>query len=150
MSFRLGLDAKLYLNTATYESPTWSEVDAARDVTLNLEAGEADVTRRGSAGWRETMAALKDASVEFELVYDTTDSNCTAIREAFMDRSTIEAAVMDGDITTVGTQGLRATMSVLNFSRNEPLEEALTVSVTIKPGPSAHPPEWMTISGGGG
>ena len=51
----------------------------------------------------------------------------------------------DSPIGTAGSQGLRATMAVTNFSRNEPLEEALTVSVTVKPTYSANPPEWMIV-----
>ena len=47
---------------------------------------------------------------------------------------------------TVGVQGLRATMAVTNFSRNEPLEEAITVSVTVKPTYAENAPEWMTVS----
>jgi hypothetical protein len=34
---------------------------------------------------------------------------------------------------------------VTSFSRNEPLEEAITVSVTMKPTYSDNPPEWMAI-----
>jgi hypothetical protein len=52
---------------------------------------------------------------------------------------------MDGDITTTGSQGLRATCMITNFSRNEPLEEAIGVSVTAKPTYSVNPPQWMTV-----
>ena len=54
-------------------------------------------------------------------------------------------AVMDGDIAASGSEGLRASFSVISFSRNEPLEEAMTVSVTLKVAYSEHPPEWMVI-----
>lgn len=145
MAVKLGLDAKLYRNSGSFATPVWNEIKNAKDVTLNLEAGEADASRRGSGGWRETLRGLKDGSVEFELVYDSTDAEFTALKDAFFNGTTVELAVMDGDIATTGTQGLRATMSVLNFSRNEPLEEALTVSVTVKPAPSANPPQWMTV-----
>ncbi len=145
MTAKLGLDAKLYRNTGTYAVPAWNEVTNAKDVTLNLEAGEVDASRRGSGGWRETLTALKDGSVEFELVYDNADTEFTALKDAFFNGTTVELAVMDGEIATTGTQGLRATMSVTNFSRNEPLEEVLTVSVTVKPAPAANPPEWMTV-----
>ena len=52
---------------------------------------------------------------------------------------------MDGDIETAGSQGLRATMSIMSFSRNEPLEEALTVSVTAKPTYAEHAPDWLDV-----
>ena len=145
MGFKLGMEARLYRNTGTYETPTWTEIDNVKDVTLNLETGEADVTTRANNGWRATAATLKDWSVEFEMVWDTADAGFTAIQEAYFDNTSIEFAVMDGDIATSGTQGLRATMAVTNFSRNEPLEEAITVSVTIKPTYADNAPEWMEV-----
>ena len=147
MSVRLGLDAKLYRNTGSGGTPTWEEMTNVRDLTLNIEASEADVTTRGNAGWRATLAALKDGSIEFEMVWDTQDAGFTAIRQAFFGNTGIEFAVMDGDITVVGSQGLRALMAITNFSRSEPLEEAITVSVTAKPTYSETPPSWMTVSG---
>lgn len=146
MGVKLGLDAKLYRNAGSYESPDWKEIANVRDVTLNLEAGEADVTTRANAGWRANVGTLKDASLEFEMVWDSEDENFTAIRQAFLSGSAVEFAVMDGDIDTSSSQGLRATMSVTNFSRNEPLEEAITVSVSAKPTYAANPPSWMVVA----
>ncbi|MCC7085615.1 MAG: hypothetical protein IT427_11490 [Pirellulales bacterium] len=123
MPNRLGLEAKLYRNTGTYASPTWVEVTNVKDLTLSLEKGEADVTTRANSGWRATIGTLKDASIEFQMVWDTADANFTAIQEAFFDNTQIEFAVMDGGIAASGSQGLRATFDVLSFTRNEALEE---------------------------
>lgn|SRR5262245_16437186 len=143
MSVKLGLDAKLYRNTGSFASPTWNEVINVKDLTLNLEAGEADVTTRGNNGWRATVATLKDGSIEFEMVWDTEDLDFAAIRDTFLNRASMEFAVMDGGIAVSGSQGLRATCMVTNFSRNESLEEAITVSVTVKPTYSVNAPVWM-------
>ena len=148
MAVKLGLDAKLYRNTGTHGSPAWNEIVNVRDVTLSLEAGEADVTTRGNNGWRATVATLKDASVEFDMVWDTEDTDFAAIRDAFLNREAIQFAVMDGDITTAGSQGLKAYCMVTAFSRNEALEEAITVSVTIKPTYRTVPaeaPSWLVV-----
>lgn len=145
MSVKLGLDAKLYRNTGTFGSPTWNEIKNVKDVTLNLEAGEADVTTRGNNGWRATVATLKDGSIEFEMVWDSADDDFASIRDAFLNKTSIELAVMDGDVAVAGSQGLRATCMITNFSRNEALEEAITVSVTAKPTYSANPPSWLTV-----
>ena len=145
MGIKLGMEAKLYRNTGTYAAPTWVELTNVKDLTLNLEAGEADVTTRGNAGWRATVATLKDGSIEFEMVWDTTDTNFTAIQDAFFNNTDIEFSVMDGDVASSGSQGLRATMSITNFSRSEALEEALMVSVNAKPTYAVNAPEWMTV-----
>ncbi|MBZ0172447.1 MAG: hypothetical protein K8E66_08715, partial [Phycisphaerales bacterium] len=85
------------------------------------------------------------ASVEFEMVWDTADPGFTAIKDAFFNGTNLDLAVMDGDITQTGTQGLRAEFSITSFSRSEPLEEAITVSVTAKPAYSVNAPEWMVV-----
>jgi len=146
MSIKLGMQAKLYRNSGSYGTPTWVEVGNVKDLTLNLEAGEADVTTRSNSGWRATVATLKDGSIEFEMVWDTTDPNFTAIQQGFFNNTPVEFAVMDGAIATAGSQGLRATMSITNFSRSEALEEAIMVSVTAKPTYAANGPSWMTVA----
>ena len=145
MSVKLGMEAKLYRNTGTYAAPVWEEVENVKDLTLNLEAGEADVTTRANNGWRATVATLKDAGVEFDMVWDTEDTDFSAIQDAFFNNTPVEFAIMDGDITVNGSQGLRATFAVTRFNRSEALEEAIGVSVAIKPTYSANAPEWMTI-----
>ena len=144
MATRLGMDAKLYRNTGTYAAPTWVEVSNVKDVTLNLEKGEADVTTRANGGWRATVGTLKDASIEFQMVWDTVDAGFDAIRQAFFNNTPLEFAVMDGDITDPDSEGLRATFDIFNFTRNEALEEAIMVDVSIKPTYADNAPEWIT------
>lgn len=148
MGVKLGLDGKLYRNTGSYASPTWNEVPRIKDVTLTLEKNLADVSSRASAGWREFAATLKDATVEFMIIVtdiagDTEDRE--AFRDAFLNNTNIECAIMDGDITTSGSEGFRATFAVSQFSRGEALEEGMTFNVQIKPTPADNPPEWMEI-----
>ncbi len=143
---RLGMEGKLYYNAGDYATPDWKELKNAKDVTLNLEKGEADVTTRGNAGWKATVGTLKEGSIEFEMVWDTEDAGFTALQNAWFGDTPVEMAVMDGPIAQTGSQGLRATMSVISFSRKEPLEEAMSVSVTIKPTYAEHAPEWMKVA----
>ena len=146
MGSKLGLECKLYRNTGTYAVPVWSELSHVKDVALNLEKGEADVTTRANQGWKASKAALKDASIEFDIMWDTSDLGFVALKDAFMNNTTLEVAVMDGPIATVGSEGLRATVEVMKFPRNEPLEEAVTASVALKPTYAEHPPEWMKVA----
>lgn len=145
MGRKLGLEAKLYRNTATYEAPAWEEIDNVKDLSRNLEKAEADVTTRANDGWRANTGTLKDLSLEFDMVYDTEDDNVVALEDAFFDGDAIEFAVMDGDITVPGTRGVRATMEVFNFSQTENLEEAIMVSVSIKPTYATNAPARYTV-----
>ena len=149
MGKKLGLDCKLYYNAAGNENPivpgNWTELTNCKDVTVNLEASEADLTTRANGGWRATAAALKDGSIEFEMVWDTTDAGFTAIQTAFNNRSNIGILALDGGVAVSGSQGLAADMAVVSFTRNEPMEEGVTVSVTLKPGYTSVPPFWHTV-----
>lgn len=141
----LGLECKLYRNTGSYASPTWNEIGNVRDATLGMSKGEADVTTRGNNGWRAILGTLKEGTFDFSMVWDTEDDDFTAFQEAFFGNTQVEVAIMDGDIETSGSQGLRATMEVLSFQRQENLEEAVIAEVSLKPGYADNAPEWLEI-----
>jgi len=146
MSVKLGLDGKLYYCAAGIGgTPTWTEVTAARDVTCTFSKGEADVTTRGGGGWKAVIGTIKDASIEFELVYDDADAAVQAILDAFLAGSILGLAVAKGDITQNGTRAFMADCAVLKFDEKEPLENAITISVTAKPTYSANQPQFKTI-----
>ncbi len=141
MSVRLGLDAKLYYGAAGSSANT--EITNVKDLTLNLEKAEADVTTRGNNGWRATVGTLKDASIEFQMVWDTNDSGFAAIRQSFFSNTPLTFRIMSGPSSDSSSEGLLATCAVLSFTRNEALEEAITVDVTIKPTYAAEAPAWI-------
>jgi len=97
------------------------------------------VTTRGNQGWRATVGTLKEGSVEFEMVWDSDDTGFTAIKNAYFNNTPIALAILDHE----NGEGLDADFSITNFSRNEPLEEAITVSVTAKPTYSTRAPAWV-------
>jgi len=146
MAFVLGLNAKLYRNVGSYGSPSWTLVNNVKDLRLTLEKSEADVTTRGGNGWEQTVAALKSATIEFGMVWDTTDANFTAFKTSFLNDAVIDLLVLDGLVGTVGSQGLRADCMVPRFTRQENLREALSVDVSAKPTYSANAPIWYTVT----
>lgn len=146
MAHVLGMDAKLYYNTGSYASPTWTLIDNVRDLTLNLERGDTDITTRSGGGWRQSVATLADGSIDFGMVWDNTDTVFTAIKNAFINNTVLEFLVLDGLVATSGSQGLRASMAITSFSRNEGLEDALTVDVSAKTAYADNAPSWHTVS----
>ncbi len=140
MAIKLGMDAVLnYKTGGVGGGGSWTELANVKDVTLSLETGEADITTRANAGWRATVGTLKEASVEFEMVWDTADAGFTAIKDAFFNNTEIGLQVLDG----AAGSGLEADFSITNFSRSEQLEEALTVSVTAKVTYAGTAPAWI-------
>ena len=144
-TYVLGMNAKIYHGDAGDDTPSaMTELDNVRNVTLTMEAGEADITARANSGWRATAPTLKTCTVEFEMVWKPGDAGFDAVKAAFLANTTLALAVLDGDEATVGTQGPIGDFGITNFSRNEQLEEAITVSVTAK---LAVYTDWYTKAG---
>lgn len=140
MGDRLGMEAVLnYKVGGQSGGGAWLELGNCKDVTLNLETGEADVTTRANNGWRAKRATLKEGSVEFQMIWDTADPGFAAIKNAYFNNEKIGLQILDGP----GGEGLQGDFSVTNFSRSEPLEEAITVDVTVKLTRSDTPPSWI-------
>ena len=141
--FLLGMNAKIYQGPTGTALATLTEMDNVKDVTLNLEAGEADVTTRANQGWRATAPTLRECTAEFEMLWKPGDTGFDAIKTAFLTSATIALAVLTGEKATSGTEGPRGDFSITNFSRSEPLEEGVTVSVTAK---LAKFEEWVEVA----
>jgi len=122
----------VYYGAAEALLSAMEEMDNVRDVTLNMNTGEADITTRANEGWRGTAATLRECSVDFEMVWKPGDAGFEAIQTAWLASETLELAILDQDKVTVGAQGPKGSFSITNFSRSEPLEEAIIVSVTAK------------------
>jgi len=142
--FLLGMQAKVYYGTAGAELSAMTELSNVRDVTLNMNTGEADITTRANSGWRGTAPTLRECSVDFEMVWKPGDAGFEAIKDAWLANETVELAILDQAKATTGAQGPKGSFSITNFSRSEPLEEAIIVSVTAK---LAVFDEWVEVAG---
>lgn len=158
MTFKLGKDFILYYDEdgaadGQAMPANWIENDNVKDLTLNLEKATDDVSTRAGGDFRAVAATLSDGSTDFQMIYDPADPHFTAFNDAFFGSGTgfssaggtvIGIAVMDGDITTAGSQGLVADMMVTNFTVTENLEESGKVDVTVQPTFSAFTTIWFT------
>jgi hypothetical protein len=133
---RLSLDAVMHFQTtlladAAFSASGWT-VGRCKNVSVTMETAEADVTERGSA-WEEILEGIKRASIEIEVVHDPSNAFYAALRTAWKDRSGIALAAMDGPLDSPPAEGLAGNFSVLNFTRNEQLEEAIVGTFSLKP-----------------
>jgi len=145
MASTIGSDCVLYYNAGTTGSPSWSEIDTVRDVTLQLSANEVDDTSRTTQGWRSKLSGLREWGADFEMIYDTSNTAWQKVREAYFAGTSIEILALDGDITVDGKQGLRGTVFVTSFERAEPLEDVVSNSTTFVGNGT---PTWVESSGG--
>lgn len=132
VTYVLGMNAKIYIGDAGAELSAMTEMGNAKDVTLTLQAGEADITTRDNGGWKATAPTLRECSAEFEMVWRPGDTGFEAIKDAFLANTTVGMAILDGDKAVAGNQGPHGDWSITQFSRKESLTEAITVSVTAK------------------
>lgn len=145
-----GLDCKLYYNT-TAPTPAavpdsgvgWVLAANVKDVDLDGSTDQADVTTRNNNGWKAARATLKDGSITFSMVYDTSDAAFTAFKDAWEDGTTIGVEMLSGVRTVQATVGLRAEMSVTNFRLRQPLDGVMEVDVTVTPTLSTYPATWV-------
>jgi len=128
----LGASCYLYRNTGTNASPTWNLVPNVGDLSVPISFDEADVSTRESLT-KMTDPGLMDASIQFSMIVDSSDTDYVAIELACFARTAIEFAVMNGPIGTVGSRGLRAFCKVLGFEDDQGLSNAQKVAVTLKP-----------------
>jgi len=131
-SYVLGMNAKLFYGAEDAALAACTEITNVRDVTVNLEAGEADVTTRGNSGWRATAATLRECTVEFQMLWNQSDSAFQAIRNAYLNAGLVRLAPLTGALSTAGSEGPFGNFSITSFSRKESLEEGVTVDVTAK------------------
>lgn len=143
MSTVLGYEAKLnYKSGGIAAGGSWTAITNAKDVTVNGEKGEADVTTRANNGYRARKGALKDLTIDFEMVWDTSDAAFNAMRDSFYNGTLIGIQALD----VLNGQGPQMDMEVFGFNKKEPLEEAQSVSITLKVARSATAPSWVSAS----
>lgn len=144
-SVRRGIDGKMYRNTGTYSSPTWTEIDNVRDIEMSATTQEVETTTRVSGGWATFEPTLRVLELNFQMNWDTADTTgWDAIRQAYVNNSSVEILFLDRAIAT-GAQGVRVHMKVYEFSIGQSNAGIQTVTVKMKPAvnPNAAP-AWYT------
>lgn len=149
MGIVLGLDCNLYLCAggigAVNGAAVGVLVDNARDVKIPLSKGEADVSTRGGGGWKAAAGAMKDASIDFDMLYVESDPNFATLLDSFNNGTAVGVRAAKGDPAVAGTEVFEADCEVLKIDEAEPLDGVTTYAVTMKPTFSANPPRTFTV-----
>ena len=142
---KIGDDCKAYHNTGTYPVPVWNEVTNIEDLSLPLSKTLAEFKTRGSK-WILKRSGKIDSGIEFKYIYDKADDDWSVLRDGFLNNTPIEFAIMDEAIATSGAQGLRATCEVVEMPMDQPLEDGVSIAMSIAPAPADNEPEWYTVA----
>lgn len=141
-----GLDCVLYFD----DGAKWVKWGSLRDATVNMSAGEIDVSRRGST-YRHFLKGLKDFEVSGTAIKDDTDPGFVLGHDAAMadnpDQAKIRCLVLDGPLdadpanpnTDHASRGYVATLTFTSWEENQSLEEGVMISFTLKNHPDDDP-----------
>lgn len=115
---------KAYRNTGTPSVPVWAVVSEIGDLSIpDLSRGLAELKRRAKDFTKNLPTLIQSIAIEFRLHYGLGATQYTAIRNAFWNATAEEWAIMGGDITSTGVEGLRCPVLVESFPFDQPLEE---------------------------
>lgn len=144
MALVLAKNCKLYIQTdGVAGSAGWVELTNITDVTLGGSTERADVTTRGGNGFVQEAPTLKNATISFDLILDDTDTGGQSLRTAWLSSGVIGVRCLTGDDAAEASEGLVADMSVVDFTRNEGLRDAVRFSVELAPAISATAPTYV-------
>lgn len=144
----LGFRCVMYLNGGTWTAPVWSAQSNVIDVKVGGEVDEADVSTRAGGGFTFSEPTLLKGGLDFNLVDDPNDTFLNSLRTAYLNRTALDLAVLNGAMNVSGTRGLRAEFKVFKFENGQPLKDKATFDVSLKPcypDAATHTPYWIKI-----
>lgn len=150
----IGFDCILYYNSATHASPTWVAINQTMDVSVDISAGEVDITTRETV-FKLTGMGLIDAAFNFGYLHtlgaDTVFNALIAACRLTSSPAPVQLAAMDQAIATSGAKGLRAFCVITGLPQSQNLEEGVKYDFTAKPtrhveSSAVVAPDWYVVS----
>jgi hypothetical protein len=135
MATKLGLDGKFYYGTAGSSAATL--LNKVVDVTLNFDRTVVKMPSRDST-WQNNRPALKDLSVEINVLADTADAGQAALRTAFLNGTAVALKALDAS----SGHGPDADFYISAMDRGEPLEGQQTTKFTAVISTDLRDPAW--------
>jgi hypothetical protein len=129
---RLGIQAGLYVNTNTYDSPTWLEVLLISDLTVNANWQEGESSTRAARvqTFEQTIMAME---LTGRVRKETTNTAYLALRTAHGTASVVDFLVLDAKNTVFNGDGYRFHGRVFNFGEDQSLGNVVFKEFSAKP-----------------
>lgn len=139
----LGTDLTINLNTGNYGAPAWARIRGIQDVKLSITPSGM-VKSSDRSGTIDTEIPTRHKIEVEATAFWNGGTGLTALRDAFVNGTPLEAAVLYGAATT-SKKGVRAELAVTQFPLDFPLSD--NQKITIKLAPHAdytHEPSFYT------
>jgi len=143
----LGRDAKLYLNTGTFGSPTWAAIDQISDLTVTAEWDEVDASTRESK-MKLKAKTLLGAEVGGKLKAVPGNTNLGTIVAALFSDAVVDIMVLNGTSSTNGCYGFRYECQVHAANEDQGLGAAIFDDIKFKPYPTTNAKQSVLVTTG--
>jgi hypothetical protein len=132
----LGRKAKFYLNNSgNFASPAWAAIPQFSDLTRSGEWDTTEVNTRESSG-KMAIKTLVDLAVSGKLKFVAGDNNIATIMDAFFSPDGfLDIMVLNGDMATPGTYGVRFQCQVTSDNEDRGLTAAVMEDLKFTPTP---------------
>jgi hypothetical protein len=142
---KLGIKAKIYRNTGTYGSPTWTHLALVRDCTVNAPWDIVDASTR-SHRVKLNAKTMMGLTIGISMRKDDLDAGAVAILAAAMEDTVIDMLILDGPITTEGSTGYRSHFIVNPTGEDQGPGAALYPTYDLLPAYSSEgDPKYITV-----
>lgn len=133
---KVGIKCKVYRNTGTYGSPTWTEVTLIRDATMSCPWDLVDASSRAH---RVKLFAktMQDVTVNIVMRADDADAAAIAFYAASQEETVLDLLVLEGPISTEGSSGVRAHFVVNLANQDHGSGSVVYNTYDLKPGYSS-------------
>jgi hypothetical protein len=137
------VDCKVYVRTGgSWASPTYTELEAVINASIEVEHSEFDATTRGGGGFSQTGVAITRLRFPITMKKDKDDTAFAALETAHQGKTVTELLVLDGSRTSASSDGYRADCVCLSWNETQDLEGMVTVDCVWVPGPSDNATDW--------
>jgi hypothetical protein len=140
------VDCKVYVRTggSWTTTPTYTELSAVMNASIEIEHSTFDATTRGGAGFRQTGVSITGLRFPMTLKKDKDDTAFAALETAHQGKTLVELLVLDGTRLLDASKGYRAECVCESWNETQDLEGMVTVDCVFVPGPSSNAPTYAS------
>lgn len=121
---KVGHKCKLYRNSGTYDTASWTLISEIGDVALdNFMLGLAELKRRANNYTKNLATLFQSITLSVDLIHGLGATQHDYLRTAFLAQTPFEMLIADGLVATTNTQGFRCPFIISEFPWDQPLEE---------------------------
>ena len=143
-----GFEAKLYYNTGSYGTPTWTVIPLISDCQVTGTWDEADATTRYGAGVKQMEPSLLAVEIAGKIRTDEGDTTFVALADAFFGRNVVDVLVLNGASDANGSRGYRFEAKVFNWTESQNPGDLSFHEFSLKPCASENAPKRAVVASG--